>query len=320
MGGKARVHELAKELGVTAKEVLARLSEQGEFIKSASSTVEAPVARRLREAYQAQNKAAGRRGAGGRSPVSAKPFTTSPVTPTVSRIAGSPAAPRRLTSSQAANVCKRFRQASASGQDQSAINQLYSECAHQYGFSQETLRAVVAEDLNRHRSAYVAKRKSSKRAAEVSRPRPRTGSLHPEVDAVNTEGVVDLIVNIDASQDDPDEVRASVQDFIPNDAGRYGYLAWRYSAAHRRMYPGLSSRTAHHSLAVMAHVVGGRQHQTNSWRQARAAQRAHRGRRNAFDRRRSTAQPSSAKRIQNWSPCTRDGMTSFGNSETSPPP
>ena len=49
MAGKARVHELAKELGVTSKEVLARLSEQGEFVKSASSTVEAPVARRLRE-------------------------------------------------------------------------------------------------------------------------------------------------------------------------------------------------------------------------------------------------------------------------------
>ena len=49
VAGKARVHELAKELGVTSKEVLARLSEQGEFVKSASSTVEAPVARRLRE-------------------------------------------------------------------------------------------------------------------------------------------------------------------------------------------------------------------------------------------------------------------------------
>ena len=49
MAGKARVHELAKELGVTSKQVLARLSEQGEFVKSASSTVEAPVARRLRE-------------------------------------------------------------------------------------------------------------------------------------------------------------------------------------------------------------------------------------------------------------------------------
>ncbi|EHB44013.1 translation initiation factor IF-2 domain-containing protein, partial [Mycolicibacterium rhodesiae JS60] len=49
--GKARVHELAKELGVSSKEVLARLSEQGEFVKSASSTVEAPVARRLRESF-----------------------------------------------------------------------------------------------------------------------------------------------------------------------------------------------------------------------------------------------------------------------------
>ena len=51
MAGKARVHELAKELGVSSKEVLARLSEQGEFVKSASSTVEAPVARRLRESF-----------------------------------------------------------------------------------------------------------------------------------------------------------------------------------------------------------------------------------------------------------------------------
>ncbi|MCV7060268.1 translation initiation factor IF-2 N-terminal domain-containing protein, partial [Mycolicibacterium vaccae] len=42
---------MAKELGVTSKEVLARLSEQGEFVKSASSTVEAPVARRLRESF-----------------------------------------------------------------------------------------------------------------------------------------------------------------------------------------------------------------------------------------------------------------------------
>ncbi|WP_326837252.1 translation initiation factor IF-2 [Amycolatopsis rhabdoformis] len=54
MPGKARVHELAKELGITSKEVLAKLKEQGEFVKSASSTVEAPVARRLRDAYPAK--------------------------------------------------------------------------------------------------------------------------------------------------------------------------------------------------------------------------------------------------------------------------
>ncbi|NUP29310.1 MAG: translation initiation factor IF-2, partial [Nocardia sp.] len=55
MAGKARVHELAKELGVTSKELLAKLKEQGEFVKSASSTVEAPVARRLRESFAAKS-------------------------------------------------------------------------------------------------------------------------------------------------------------------------------------------------------------------------------------------------------------------------
>src|SRR2546430_9486306 len=53
VAGKARVHELAKELGVESKTVLAKLKEMGEFVKSASSTVEAPVARRLRAALEA---------------------------------------------------------------------------------------------------------------------------------------------------------------------------------------------------------------------------------------------------------------------------
>ncbi|MFM7148131.1 MAG: translation initiation factor IF-2 N-terminal domain-containing protein, partial [Actinomycetales bacterium] len=47
---KVRVHELAKELGVDSKTVLAKLADLGEYVKSASSTIEAPVARRLREA------------------------------------------------------------------------------------------------------------------------------------------------------------------------------------------------------------------------------------------------------------------------------
>jgi translation initiation factor IF-2 len=51
VAGKARVHELAKEFGVTSKELLAKLKDLGEFVKSASSTVEAPVARRLRDTY-----------------------------------------------------------------------------------------------------------------------------------------------------------------------------------------------------------------------------------------------------------------------------
>ncbi|HEY9414091.1 MAG TPA: translation initiation factor IF-2 N-terminal domain-containing protein, partial [Pseudonocardia sp.] len=49
MAGKARVHELAKELGITSKQVLSKLQDMGEYVKSPSSTVEAPVARKLRE-------------------------------------------------------------------------------------------------------------------------------------------------------------------------------------------------------------------------------------------------------------------------------
>jgi len=48
---KARVYEVAKELGIDSKTAVAKLQELGEFVKSASSTIEAPVARKLRDAY-----------------------------------------------------------------------------------------------------------------------------------------------------------------------------------------------------------------------------------------------------------------------------
>ncbi|MBM4510440.1 hypothetical protein GS425_03770 [Rhodococcus hoagii] len=89
MAGKARVHELAKELGVTSKELLARLKEQGEFVKSASSTVEAPVARRLRESFPSANA----KPEGGESPrPSAKPGATGASAP--SRVPRAPAPSR----------------------------------------------------------------------------------------------------------------------------------------------------------------------------------------------------------------------------------
>jgi translation initiation factor IF-2 len=79
VAGKARVHELAKELGVTSKEVLARLSDQGEFVKSASSTVEAPVARRLRESFGGAKPAAEKvKAQGNGTPVKAAPAKAAP--------------------------------------------------------------------------------------------------------------------------------------------------------------------------------------------------------------------------------------------------
>ena len=52
-----RVHEIASELGVDSKVALAKLKELGEFVKSPSSTIEPPVARKLRAALEADGAA-----------------------------------------------------------------------------------------------------------------------------------------------------------------------------------------------------------------------------------------------------------------------
>ncbi|MGA7148703.1 MAG: translation initiation factor IF-2 N-terminal domain-containing protein, partial [Microbacterium sp.] len=54
---KPRVHEIASELGVDSKVALAKLKELGEFVKSPSSTIEPPVARKLRAALEADGSA-----------------------------------------------------------------------------------------------------------------------------------------------------------------------------------------------------------------------------------------------------------------------
>ncbi|WP_431954835.1 translation initiation factor IF-2 [Nocardia lijiangensis] len=97
MAGKARVHELAKELGVTSKELLATLKEQGEFVKSASSTVEAPVARRLRESLAAKSAPASDSKSG------ARPGPASSARPAAKPAAGGPRpGPRTPAPAQAA--------------------------------------------------------------------------------------------------------------------------------------------------------------------------------------------------------------------------
>ncbi|WP_288791721.1 translation initiation factor IF-2 [uncultured Corynebacterium sp.] len=55
MPGKLRVHELAKRLGVTSKELLATLKEEGEFVKTASSTIEPPVVKKMTALYEQKN-------------------------------------------------------------------------------------------------------------------------------------------------------------------------------------------------------------------------------------------------------------------------
>lgn len=84
---KPRVHEIASELGVDSKVALAKLKELGEFVKSPSSTIEPPVARKLRAALEAEGAAA----------PAAKPAAPKPASP------GAKPGPARPTPAPAAN-------------------------------------------------------------------------------------------------------------------------------------------------------------------------------------------------------------------------
>ncbi|MFE1039946.1 translation initiation factor IF-2 [Streptomyces sp. NPDC058832] len=85
---KVRVYELAKEFGVESKVVMAKLQELGEFVRSASSTIEAPVVRKLTDAFQ-QGGGNGRSG----RPAAPKKAAPRPSAPSPA-LAARPAAPR----------------------------------------------------------------------------------------------------------------------------------------------------------------------------------------------------------------------------------
>ena len=93
---KPRVHELAKELDptgkkITSKMILAWLKDQGEFVKAASSAVEPPVARRVREHFAAKpGGTAGGRGKDGAKPGPRRPSAPGPKAPAA---AGAPTHP-----------------------------------------------------------------------------------------------------------------------------------------------------------------------------------------------------------------------------------
>ncbi len=75
MAGKPRVHEIAAELGVDSKIALAKLKELGEFVKSPSSTIEPPVARKLRAAIESD---ASLKASADTAPAAAKPGAAKP--------------------------------------------------------------------------------------------------------------------------------------------------------------------------------------------------------------------------------------------------
>ncbi|MBK4347535.1 translation initiation factor IF-2 [Lacisediminihabitans changchengi] len=101
---KPRVHEIAAELGIDSKKALEKLKEMGEFVKGPSSSIEPPVARKLRAALEADGiKApekvaeAPKAAAAPAAPAPAAPAPAAPApaapAPTPAPVAEAPAAP-----------------------------------------------------------------------------------------------------------------------------------------------------------------------------------------------------------------------------------
>src|SRR5690554_3393904 len=85
---KPRVHEIAAELGIESKQALEKLKEMGEFVKGPSSSIEPPVARKLRAALEAD---------GVKAPAKEEPKAApkAPVKPTpAAPVAETPAPPK----------------------------------------------------------------------------------------------------------------------------------------------------------------------------------------------------------------------------------
>jgi len=99
VAAKPRVHEVASELGVDSKVALAKLKEMGEFVKGPSSSIEPPVARKLRAALEAEGFTADKASA----PKAEAPRPAAPRPPASSESAGpKPQAPLSVAERQAA--------------------------------------------------------------------------------------------------------------------------------------------------------------------------------------------------------------------------
>ena len=85
---KPRVHEIAAELGIDSKKALEKLKEMGEFVKGPSSSIEPPVARKLRAALAADGIKAPEKPAAPAAPAAA---------PRPAPVAEAPAAPAPMT-------------------------------------------------------------------------------------------------------------------------------------------------------------------------------------------------------------------------------
>ncbi|WP_372461029.1 translation initiation factor IF-2 N-terminal domain-containing protein [Rhodococcus yananensis] len=98
-----RVHELAKELDVPSKELLHRLKARGEFVKSASSMLDASLAQQVRDSF---TRTPGRPLTTLDPITEPQPSATAPALPRPRRLTSADALPQLLTVAEAAEALR----------------------------------------------------------------------------------------------------------------------------------------------------------------------------------------------------------------------
>ncbi|TYL52365.1 translation initiation factor IF-2 [Agromyces mariniharenae] len=156
MAAKPRVHEIASELGVDSKIALEKLKEMGEYVKGPSSSIEPPVARKLRAALEAAGAAAKAAPAAAAKPATAaKPGPKPAPKPAPQAAPAAPAADAPMT------VAERQAQAEEKAAQAAATKPAEAPAAP----------AAAASD--------VAKPAAPKPSGAIPRPAPRPGAPRP---------------------------------------------------------------------------------------------------------------------------------------------
>ncbi|MGW9181906.1 translation initiation factor IF-2 [Agromyces sp. NPDC055661] len=153
MAAKPRVHEIASELGVDSKIALEKLKEMGEYVKGPSSSIEPPVARKLRAALEGAAKA---------EPAAAKPATAAKPGPKPApkpAPQAAPAAPAAPVADAPMTVAERQAQAEEKAAQAAAAKPA------------EAPAAPAASD--------VVKPAAPKPSGAIPRPAPRPGAPRP---------------------------------------------------------------------------------------------------------------------------------------------
>ncbi len=163
MAAKPRVHEIASELGVDSKIALEKLKEMGEYVKGPSSSIEPPVARRLKAALEAAG------GAAKAAPAAAAPATTAKPGPKPAPKPAEAPAPAPAVAAAAADAPMTVAERQAQA----------AEKAAQAAADKATDAVDDADAPATPPAADVVKPTAAPKPGAIPRPAPRPGAPRP---------------------------------------------------------------------------------------------------------------------------------------------